>query len=114
MRASALPLGADAVTFYAVSQVRLDDRSRVSEIVWGEIDTANNRWATDEMRAHVADAVDAIHNGDPVFALFPGDDGHAPQRRFIAVEHEDGEESIVLEGSAGSLPDLETMDRIVD
>lgn len=114
MRESALPLAADAVTFYAVSQVRLDGRQRVSEVVWGQVDTAANRWATDETRAPVADVVDAIHNGDPVFALFRGEDGHAPQRRFVAVEHGDDEESIVLEGAAGAIPALDSMDRIAD
>jgi len=114
MRESALPLSADAVTFYAVSQVRLDGHQRVSEVVWGQVDTASNRWATDERRAAVADVVDAIHNGDPVFALFRGADGHAPQRRFVAVEHDDGQESIVLDGSIGSIHDLDAMDRIAD
>lgn len=114
MRESALPLSADAVTFHAVSQVRLDGHQRVSEVVWGQVDTAGNRWATDERRAPVADVVDAIHNGDPVFALFRGEDGHAPQRRFVAVEHEDGQESIVLEGGAGSIHALDAMDRIAD
>ncbi len=114
MRESALPLAADAATFYAVSQIRLDGRQRVSEVVWGQVDTASNRWATDEMRAPVADVVDAIHNGDPVFALFRGADGHAPQRRFAAVEHDDGEESIALAAAVGSIHGLEAMDRIAD
>jgi len=114
MRESALPLAADAVTFYAVSQVRLDDHRRVSEVVWGQVDTSSNRWTTDERRAPVADVVDSIHNGDLVFALFRGVDGHAPQRRFAAIEHDDGEESIVLEGGIGSIHDLDSMDRISD
>lgn len=114
MRESARPLAADAVTFYAVSQVRLDARRRVTEVVWGQVDTAGNRWATEEMRAPVADVVEAIHNGDPVFALFRGPDGHGPQRRFVVVEHVDGEESIVLEGGAGSgSHELEAMDRVI-
>jgi len=114
MRESALPLAADAVTFYGVSRVRLDRHQRVSEVVWGQVDTASNRWSTDETRAPVADVVDAIHNGDPVFALFRGEDGHAPQRRFVAIEHEDGKESIVLEGAIGAIPTLDSMDRIAD
>jgi len=114
MRESALPLAADAVTFYAVSQVRLDHRQRVTEVVWGQIDTVGNRWASDESRAPVADVVAAIHNGDPVFALFRSRDGHAPQRRFVAVEHEDGEESIALKAAAGSTLELDAMDRIAD
>jgi len=114
MRESALPLAADAVTFHAVSQVRLDGRQRVSEVVWGQVDALENRWTTDELRAPVADVVAAIHNGDPVFALFSGDQGHAPQRRFIAVEHDSGGESIALEGEHGASHTLDTMDRIVD
>ena len=50
----------------------------------------------------------------PVFALLLGEDGHAPQRRFVAVEQDDGEESIVLEGGAGAMPALDSMDRIAD
>jgi len=112
MRETALPLARDAVTFHAVSQIRLDARQRVSEVVWGQVDTAGNCWASDEMRAPVADVVEALHNGDAVFALFRGADGHLPQRRFIAVEHDDGEETIALDGRAGSGPGLEAMDRI--
>jgi hypothetical protein len=114
MRESAVPLADDAVTFYAVSQVRLDGRQRVSEVVWGQVDTAENKWTTDELRAPVADVVAAIHNGDPVFALFSGAHGHAPQRRFVAVEHDSGEESIALEGEPRTSPTLAAMDRIVD
>ena len=115
MRESARPLVADAVTFYAVSQVRVGFHGRVTEVVWGQIDTASNRWAADEMRAPVADVVEAIHNGDPVFALFRGPDGHSPQRRFVVVEHDDGEESVVLDDVTDSAPhDLEAMDRIDD
>ena len=113
MRKSGRPPAAEPVTFYAVSRVRLDGRQRISEVTWGQIDPANNRWATDERRAGVADVVDAIHNGDPVFALFRGDDGHAPQGRFIVVEHVDGQESIAFEGG-GAIPELDSMDRIVD
>jgi hypothetical protein len=114
MREKALPLAADAVTFYAVSQMQLDARQRVSEVVWGQVDTVSNRWATDEVRAPVADVVEAIHNGDPVFALFRGNDGHLPRQRFVVLEHDDGEESIVLEGPAVSGSDLQAMDRIDD
>ena len=114
MRETTLPRTSDPATFYAVSQVRLDDRQRVSEVVWGQVDTVSNRWVTDETRAPVADVVGVIYNGDPVFALFRGKDGHAPQRRFVVVEHDDGEASVVLEGAAGSSRDLVAMDRIED
>ncbi len=117
MRESAVPLTADPVTFYAVAQVRLGHHQRVTEVVWGQVDTVNNRWTTGETRAPVSDVVAAIHNGDPVFALFRGHDGHAPQHRFVVVEHDDGEETIVLAAAAaaaaaGSGPEIDGMDRI--
>jgi hypothetical protein len=114
MRESAVPLASDPVTFYAVSQVRLGPGPRVLEVVWGQVDPLGNRWSTDEVPAPVADVVAAIHNGDPVFALFRGQLGHAPQRRFVVVEHDDGQETIVLDGPSGSPPGLEAMDRIDD
>ena len=99
-------------TFYAVSQVRLDDRQRVSEVVWSQIDSVSNRRVTDETHAPVADVVGVIYNGDAVFAIFRGQDAHVPQRRFIVAEHDDGNWSIVLEGVAGPAPDLGAMNRI--
>jgi hypothetical protein len=35
-----------------------------------------------------------------VFAVFRGQDGHVPQQRFMVAEHDDGNRSIVLEGTA--------------
>lgn len=114
MRESVQPLATDPVTFYAVSQLRLGAHERVTAVVWGQVDPVSNRWTTGETLAPVSDVVMAIHNGDPVFALFPGAAGHAPQRRFVAVAHDDGEESIVLDKATGSAFDLGAMDRIAD
>ncbi len=50
----------------------------------------------------------------PVFALLLGEDGHALQRRFVAVEQDDAEESIALEGAIGAIPVQDSMDRIAD
>ena len=50
----------------------------------------------------------------PVFALLLGEDGHALQRRFVAVEQDDAEESIVPKGAAGAIPALDSMGRIAD
>ena len=107
-----MPFSSNPLIFYAVSKVRLDDHQRVSEVVWRQVDTVSNRWVTDETRAPVADVVGVICNGDAVFALFRGQGGQVSQRRFMVMEHNDGEWSVVLEGVAGSAPDLEAMDRI--
>ncbi len=106
------PFASDPGTFYAVSQVRLDDRQRVSEVVWSQVDSVSNRRLTDETRAPVADVVGVIYNGDSVFAVFHGQDGHVPRQRFMVAEHDDGNRSIVLEGVAGSASDLGAMSRI--
>jgi len=112
MRKIGRPFASNSGTFYVVSQVRLDDRQRVSEVVWGQVDTVSNRRVTDETRAQVADVVGVIYNGDSVFAVFRGQDGHVQQRRFLVAEHADGSRSIVLDGVAGSAPGLEAMNRI--
>ena len=106
------PFASNAGTFYAVLQVRLDDRQRVSEVVWSQIDVVSNRRMTDETRAPVADVVGVISNGDPVFAVFRGRDGHVPRQRFVVAAHDDGSRSIVLEGVAGSASDLGAVSRI--
>ena len=106
------PFASNPGTFYAVSQVRLDDRQQVSEVVWSQIDLVSKRPMTDETRAPVADVVGVISNGDPVFAVFRGLDDHVPRQRFIVVELDDGNLSIVLEGVAGSAPGLAAMSRI--
>lgn len=108
------PFASDRGTFYAVSQVSLDDLRRVSEVMWGQVDTVTNRWVTDVRRAPVADVVGVIYNRDPVFAIFRGSEGQGPLRRFVVAEHDDGNRSVVLEVVAGSAPDLEAMDRIED
>ena len=77
------------------------------------MDTEKNKWTTDETIAPVADVVEAIHNGDAVFALFPSAHGHQPERRFIAVEHANGWETIVLEGNKTferEIPDMDLID----
>lgn len=95
-----------------MSKIRLDDRQRVSEVVWSQIDSVSNRRVTEETHAPVANVVGVIYNGDAVFAVFRGQDAHVLQRRFMVAEHDDGNWSIVLEGAVGSTPDLGAMNRI--
>ena len=112
MRKMDRPFASSPGTFYAVSQVRLDDHQRVSEVVWGQIDLANERLLTRETRAPVADVVGVIYNGDLVFAVLLGQDGHMQRQRLVVAEHDDGTRSIVLESVAGSAPGLGWMNRI--
>ena len=106
------PFASNLGTFYAVSKVRLDDHQRISEVVWRQIDLASNSALTHETRAPVADVVGVIYNGDLVFAVFLGQDGHVPRQRFVVAEHDDGNRSIVLEGVVGSALGLEAISRI--
>ena len=83
---------------FAVSKVRLDKDGRVIAVFWGRVNTETNQWATAEVVAPVREVVEAIHAGDQVFALFPSTHGHVPDRQFMAVEYDNGWETIVLDG----------------
>jgi hypothetical protein len=100
-----------SVTF-AVSKVELDQDGRVVNVLWGKVNTRTNAWATPEVLAPVADAVKALHAGNRVFALFPSVHGHLPDRQFVAVDYDDGRETIVLDGPTAYEREIHDMDRI--
>lgn len=102
----------EAVIVYAVSKVSIDLGGRVSEVLWGQVDTTRNDWSTAEAISPVRDVVAAIHDGAVVFALFPSALGHVPERRFDAIEHDDGAETIALEVDLSSRRSVRDMDRI--
>ena len=111
MRAAVPPARHPTSTF-AVSKVKLDADGRVEAIVWGRVDTRNNAWATPEVEAPVAEAVDALDAGDHVFALFPSVHGHMPDRRFVVADYDDGRRTIVLDGAAAFEREIHDMDRV--
>jgi hypothetical protein len=90
----------DATSVFAVTKVRLDSAGRITHVLWGLVDTKSNRWVSPEVEAPVAEVVDAIHNGDQVFALFATTHGHIPGQAFVAVDHPNGQEGIELDGAA--------------
>lgn len=97
---------------FAVSKVELDGDGRVVAVRWGRVDTAKNAWAGDEVVAPVADVVQALHAGDPVFALFPSTHGHVPDRQFVPVDYDDGRQTIALDGPASHEREIHDMDRL--
>ncbi len=97
---------------FAVSKVGLDAAGRVTEVLWGQVDTGSNTWSTGEVVAPVADAVDALNAGDLVFALFPSTHGHLPERRFIVADYDGGIKTIVLDGPATHEREIHDMERI--
>ena len=97
---------------FAVSKVKLDPNGRVIAVLWGKVDTRKNAWATPEVEAPVAEAVDALDAGDQVFALFPSVHGHLPDRQFVIADYEDGRKTIVLDGPAAHEREIHDMDRI--
>ena len=96
---------------FAVSKVKLDPAGRVTAVLWGKVDTDKNAWATPEVVVPVAEAVDALHAGDLVFALFPSTHGHLPDRQFVVADYDGGRKTIVLDGPTAYERDIHDMDR---
>ena len=97
---------------YAISKVRLDEDGRVTHVYWGEVDTAKNDWADVEQVSPVIDAVHAIRAGDEVFALFPSEHGHLPERRFRVVAYDNGFETISMDGAPTFEREVHDMERL--
>jgi len=100
------------MTVYAVSRVRLDQDGRVTHVLWGRVNTTTNSWAGPESEVPVKQVVYAIHAGDSVFALFPSEHGHVPERRFIVVDYDNGWETVSLEGPPTHEREIHDMDRL--
>ena len=98
---------------FAVSKVLLDDDGRITEVLWGGVNTAKNDWAEPEVQAPVAAVVAALQAGDRVFALFPSIHGHLPDRQFVQADYDGGLQTIVLFGPTAQDRDIHDMDRIV-
>ena len=62
--------------------------------------------------APAATVVDALRNGDQVFALFPSIHGHLPERRFVVADYDGGRNTIVLDGPTASEREVHDMDRL--
>lgn len=97
---------------FAVSKVRLDADGRVTAVHWGEVDTRANDWAGPETTVPVAEVVRALHDGHQVYALFPSEHGHLPERRFMAVDYDNGWETIALEGPPRDEREVHDMARL--
>ena len=97
---------------FAVSKVRLDQDGRVVALLWGRVDTHQNEWASAETVVPVDEVVAAIHAGAQVFALFPSEHGHLPDRRFIVVDYDNGWESVAFEGPSTHEREIHDMARL--
>jgi hypothetical protein len=100
------------VKTFAVSKVRLDPAGRITAVLWGEVDTRDNTWATPEVESPVASAVDALGAGDLVFALFPSVHGHLPDRQFVIADYDGSRKTIVLDGPTAYEREVHDMDRL--
>lgn len=106
------PSGSRIKTF-AVSKVRLDPAGRITAVFWGQVDTAQNDWATPEVETPVAAVVDVLHAGNQVFALFPSLHGHLPDRRFVVADYDGDRKTIVLDGPTAYEREVHDMDRLL-
>ena len=100
------------VQTFAVSKVHLDAAGRIADVLWGRVDIGNNTWATPEVIAPVASAVDALRAGHQVFALFPSIHGHLPERRFVVADYDGDRNTIVLYGPSTKEREVHDMDRL--
>jgi hypothetical protein len=100
------------MTTFAVSKVRLDPAGRIMAVLWGQVDMGKNAWATTEVVAPVAAAVNALNAGDQVFALFPSIHGHLPDRQFVVADYDGGRKTIVLDGPTAYEREVHDMDRL--
>jgi hypothetical protein len=106
------PSGLPRRQIFAVSKVHLDAAGRITDVLWGQVDTGKNTWATPETVAPVAAAVAALRGGGQVFALFPSLHGHLPERRFVVADYDGGRNTVVLDGPAVSEREVHDMDRL--
>jgi hypothetical protein len=97
---------------FAVSKVKLDPVGRITAVLWGEVDTHKNVWASPEVLVPVARAVDALDAGALVFALFPSAHGHVPERQFVVADYDGGRKTIVLNGPNAHDREVHDMDRV--
>lgn len=97
---------------YAASKVRLDKDGRVTHVLWGRVSTETNAWTGPESEVPVKQVVNAIQAGHRVFALFPTEHGHVPERRFIVVDYDSGWKTVSLEGPPTHEREIHDMDRL--
>jgi hypothetical protein len=88
----------EIIRAFAVSGVRLDAVGRVAEVLWAEVDEKSNLGASAAVRSPASEVITAIHAGQHVLAVFPKTHGHRPDRSFVVLEQEDGDEILALEG----------------
>jgi hypothetical protein len=100
------------MTTFAVSKVTLDAAGRITAVFWGQVDTDKNTWATPEVVAPVAAAVDALHAGHQVFAMFGSVHGHVRDRQFVVADYDGGRKTIVLDGPTAFEREVHDMERI--
>jgi hypothetical protein len=105
-------MGFHTLRTFAVSKVKLDDGGRVTDVLWGRVDTVKNAWAEPEALAPVAAVVAALQAGDQVFALFPSIHGHLPDRWFAQADYDGGRQTIVLVGPTAHDREIHDIDRI--
>jgi hypothetical protein len=97
---------------YAVSKVQLDPAGRITDVLWGKVDSAKNTWAAPESVAPVEAVVAALRAGNQVFALFPSIHGHLPERRFVVADYDGALDTIVLDGPTARERGVHDMDRL--
>jgi hypothetical protein len=108
----ARPIATENGRYFEVTKVRIGPDHHVSDVLWSEVNAGSGRDVGARVLATAAEAVDAIHDGAQVMAVFPAKD-HLPERAFVVVEHQDGRECITFDGEPSpgrNVTDIDSLD----
>ena len=109
----ARPMSTERGRHFEVSKVRIGPDGHVSDVLWGEINSASDLKVGKRVVATVAEVVDAIHDGAQVAAVFTKGDP-LPQRMFLVVEQNDGSEHITIDGTPYAGRNASDLEKLVD
>ena len=83
-----------------MSKIRLDPDGWPTHVLWGKVNAGSDLDLGAQRVALVADAVDALHDGAEVAAVFLPPRGHTPEHLLVITERPDGSETIALARTA--------------
>jgi hypothetical protein len=109
----ARPMATEDGRSFEVSKVRIGADGHVSDVLWAEVDGSSDRAVGARVVATAVEVVDAIHDGARVVPVIPSQDP-LPERTFVVVEHNDGQECIAFEGAPSRGRNVTDMDSLDD
>lgn len=100
--------------FFNVSKIRVSTDGHVSDVLWSEVSGISDQDFRASVISPAADVVDAIHDGAQVIAMFATRSGFLPERAFVIVKNNDGQECIGFKDPPMPGRNLEDMIKLDD